>query len=41
MGWLSVMGYFFGILAACAFISDEIIPRVQKAVREARGNRLP
>ena len=31
MGWISVMGWFFGILAVCAFVSDEVLPRIAKA----------
>ena len=41
MGWLSVMGWFFGILAVCAFVSDVVLPRIEKAIREAKKSRLP
>lgn len=41
MGWLSVMGWFFAIIAACAFVSDEVWPRIEKRVRGAKKSRLP
>ena len=41
MGWISVMGWFFGSLAVCAFVSDEVLPRIEKRVRGAKKSRLP
>lgn len=40
MGWLGVAVWYFGILAVCGLISDEILPRVIRA-RNERARKLP